>query len=277
MIDEPLPLTKPARRWIVVTSFIAAWMGCGWLLRLDTNAYLVLGVPLTVLFQLFVRRRPIQALWVQQAPLFRLGWKGFAIAGGLSIMPLAELVGSVAEGEWFGCLYCVCAGVGAIGAAYAIRNFRRENVRPLLGCLLITLTLDAIQWSVFLGFKLVELRPAEGGILGRLAVGIASMLEYTAVTFVIEEVTFRMLDSHLHEADRRRGILSAVFISAAWGLWHLPILGEFNWETIGVLLYVHVPYGVCLSLFWRKTGNLLVPGLCHALGDAIRNAITMPG
>ena len=46
-----------------------------------------------------------------------------------------------------------------------------------------------------------------------------------------------------------------------------------TWQGLGLLMYVHVPFGVCLLLFWRKTGNLVVPGLWHALGDAIRNAL----
>ena len=50
-----------------------------------------------------------------------------------------------------------------------------------------------------------------------------------------------------------------------------------TWQTVGLLLYVHVPYGVCLSLFWRKTGNLVIPSLCHSLGDAIRNGIMAGG
>jgi membrane protease YdiL (CAAX protease family) len=59
-------------------------------------------------------------------------------------------------------------------------------------------------------------------------------------------------------------------------LWHLPS-GELSWQTIAVLLYVHVPYGMCLSIFWRKTGNLLIPAASHSLGDAIRNAIMIGG
>ena len=47
--------------------------------------------------------------------------------------------------------------------------------------------------------------------------GVFSLLQYMAVVFAIEEVTFRMLDSHLHEADLGRGVLSAVFISAVRG------------------------------------------------------------
>ena len=131
--------------------------------------------------------------------------------------------------------------------------------------MLITLALDALQWTLFLGFGLVELRPVEGGVPARVGLGVLSLLQYVAALFVLEEVTFRMLDTHLHEADRGRGLGSAVFVSAAWGLWHLPIAGELTWQAVGLLLYVHVPYGVCLSVFWRRTGNLLIPVLCHAL------------
>jgi membrane protease YdiL (CAAX protease family) len=167
--------------------------------------------------------------------------------------------------------------VGAFGAAYALRHFRREHFVPLAWCLLITLTLDVIQWGAFLGLGVVKMSPAENGIAGRVAVGVFSFLQYMAVLFVVEEVTFRMLDSHLHDKEKGRGVLSAVLVSAAWGLWHLPIVDALTWETVGALLCVHVPYGVCLSLFWRKTGNLVVPGLCHALGDSIRNAIMLSG
>jgi membrane protease YdiL (CAAX protease family) len=192
-------------------------------------------------------------------------------------VPLASLAGSAVEQDWVGCLFSLCSVVGAVGATYAMRHFRREHLRLLAWCLLITLALDAVQWSLFFGFGLVEMKPVEGGVPERLAVGVFSLLQYMAVVFVMEEVTFRMLDSHLHEADSGRGILSALFISVEWGLWHLPSGEELTWQGLGLLMYVHVPYGVCLSLFWRKTGILVVPGLCHALGDAIRNALMASG
>src|SRR5215210_8101950 len=210
MRDAPPVASKPGPRYAAVILFVAVWMACGWLLALDPNVYLVLGVPLTVLFQWLVRRGPIRALWVRDAPPFRLGWKGIAIAIALSVVPLAGLVDSAVEQEWGGVLHGLCSVAGAVGAAYALRHFRRDHLRPLGWCLLITLALDAVQWSIFLGFGLVEMRPVEGGIPERVGVGVVSLLQYMAALFVLEEVTFRMLDSHLHEADRRRGILSAV-------------------------------------------------------------------
>jgi membrane protease YdiL (CAAX protease family) len=72
-------------------------------------------------------------------------------------------------------------------------------------------------------------------------------------------------------------VCSAVFVSALWGLWHYPTEGPGNpLATAGLLLLIHIPVGVCLSLGWRKSGNLLVPGIAHAFIDAVRNAIFHP-
>jgi hypothetical protein len=84
MSDEPAVGVRSGPRYVAVILFVSAWMACGWLFPLDPNAYLLLGVPLTVMFQWLVRRRPIRALWVREAPPFRLGWKGVVIAAALS-------------------------------------------------------------------------------------------------------------------------------------------------------------------------------------------------
>ena len=107
-----------------------------------------------------------------------------------------------------------------------------------------------------------------------LLVGIISLFEYMAVVFAIGEVSFRMLDGRRHERSRGRARCRWCSFPRP-GLWHLPISAEITWQSVSALLALHIPYGVCLSLFWRKTGNLVVPGLAHALGDAIRNAITV--
>jgi len=262
-------------RYVAVIFVVGFWLACGWIFRPSVQAYLLLGVPLTVLFQWLIRRRPLRALWVRSAPRFRLGWKGIVIAATLAVLPAVSAIGELAEDQisWAGVFSSAVACVGAVGAAYAIVNFKREHLRLLALCLLITTALDAIQWVIFLGFGLHQMKPIEGGIAARVAILIYSLLLYIAITFVIEEVSFRMLDDHLHQGRPGRGLFSAVVLSAMWGLWHLPLTDELSWSEIGLLLYIHVPYGVVLSLFWRRTGNLLIPGLAHSLGDAIRNAI----
>jgi len=265
----------PLSRYAVVILFVGCWMAYGWIFRPSPQAYLLLGVPLTLLFQWFVRRRPMRALWVRSAPPFRLGWKGITIAALLAVLPAVSAVGELAEDEisWAAVAANAVACLGAVAAAYAIVHFKTKHLRPLAICLLITTTLDAIQWAIFLGTGTLEMKPIEGGFAARLAILCYSLLSYVAITFVIEEVSFRMLDDHLHQEKPGRGLTSAVLLSAIWGLWHLPLTDELSWPVIGLLLYVHVPYGIVLSLFWRRTGNLLIPGLAHSLGDAIRNAI----
>jgi membrane protease YdiL (CAAX protease family) len=274
MANDP-PTTRLISRYAAVILFVGVWMACGWIFRPSIQAYLLLGIPLTILFQSFVRRRPLLALWVREAPRFRLGWKGIAIALALAVLPAMSALGLLAEDEipWAVVVSNAVACVGAVGAAYAIVNFKREHLWLLLLCLAITTALDMIQWSIFLITGEVEIKPIEGGILARVAILLYSLLSYVAITFVMEEVSFRMLDDHLHQGRPGLGLVSAVALSAMWGLWHLPLGEEISWGVIGLLLYVHVPYGVCLSLFWRRTGNLLIPALAHSLGDAIRNAI----
>jgi membrane protease YdiL (CAAX protease family) len=95
---------------------------------------------------------------------------------------------------------------------------------------------------------------------------------------MMEEVAFRgALDSHVRHpgegsgfATRAYGFASAVYVSALWGLWHHPVVPGPVWE----LLPAQVFMGPILSLFWRRSGNLMVPAFAHALNDAVRNAIS---
>ena len=81
-----------ARRYIEVLAFVALWMALGWIFHLDTNSYLLIGVPLVVLFQRFVRQRPLRQLWVRDAAAFRLGLVGIVIAVLLILAPGYDLI-----------------------------------------------------------------------------------------------------------------------------------------------------------------------------------------
>jgi membrane protease YdiL (CAAX protease family) len=76
-----------------------------------------------------------------------------------------------------------------------------------------------------------------------------------------------------HDGEARRG-QSAVFVSAMWGLWHLPVSSMSLPLPLVVaeLVVVHVLLGVPLSFAWRNSRNLAVPALAHAVNDAVRNA-----
>jgi len=59
------------RRVVEIVLFVALWIGIGLRFQLDADAYLLLGIPLTVFFQLAIRRKPIRALWVRSTPAGR--------------------------------------------------------------------------------------------------------------------------------------------------------------------------------------------------------------
>ncbi|HSK53802.1 MAG TPA: hypothetical protein VK908_00980 [Jiangellales bacterium] len=57
---------RPRRRRVVEgVGFVAAWVGLGYLLPVSAEAYLLMGIPLTIAFQVLVRRRPVRELLVR--------------------------------------------------------------------------------------------------------------------------------------------------------------------------------------------------------------------
>lgn len=63
-------------------------------------------------------------------------------------------------------------------------------------------------------------------------------------------------------------------MSGLWGLWHYPIIPHTSVvQVVLTLLLLQVAVGPFLSLFWRKSGNLMVPGFVHATIDSVRNTL----
>jgi membrane protease YdiL (CAAX protease family) len=80
----------------------------------------------------------------------------------------------------------------------------------------------------------------------------------------------------VHHQGEARGWPSAIFVSALWGLWHLPVTSGLPFPLqLLELVGVHVLLGVPLSMSWRRTGNLAGPALAHAVNDAVRNAMML--
>ena len=262
----------PVRRWAEGVVFVAIWVGMGLSIRMDADAYLLLGIPLTLLFQLAIRRAPVRALWVRDAPPFRLGWTGLLVAVGLAILPLLALSHSLAEHEWVQSGWMLCAGVGAIAAGYGLHHFSRATIRPFLLCLA---TAGLVGVAIFV----ISSMAAGGRLRPNPLTGLGSLLLYFPVMFVLEEVSFRgALDSHFHLPGDNLQWLSALAVSALWGLWHFPTVPPEQ-RGLGVavsLIGVHTLVGVPLSLYWRRSGNLAVPGFTHAIIDAVRNALQAP-
>jgi Type II CAAX prenyl endopeptidase Rce1-like len=270
-----------ARGYIEVLAFVALWMALGWILHLDANSYLLIGVPLVVLFQRFVRQRPLQQLWVRDAAAFRLGLVGIVIAGLLILAPGYDLIFvAVPNKSWVVALWLLCAVAGAVFAAFAITHQRasaaRRGLRSFITAVLIGMAImAAIALARHHGI---------GVPFPKLPSLLKQFLLYFTVTFVLEEVVFRgALDSHIYQPPTdgqqrgRSAWLSAIFVSALWGIWHLPLLptgGAAAFAAaIPMLIIVHTLTGVPLSFCWRASGTLVLPAAAHALIDSYRNCV----
>jgi len=180
------------RRWIEAVGFVGIWMALGWLFSLDAVSYLLVGVPLTFLFQLGVRRAPLRVLWVRDAPEFRLGWRGIAPGCALAILPAVATVERAINRDWLQAGWALAAFIGAFAAAYALVNFRRQTWRQLTACLI---------WAGGIGIAwfVISFHIALGRTAPSLTVGITNLLLLFPVCFVLEEVSFRgAIDSHVH-------------------------------------------------------------------------------
>jgi len=83
----------------------------------------------------------------------------------------------------------------------------------------------------------------------------------------------------LHHPDDPLPDASAILGSVLWGLWHLPIVPPEarGLRTVYSLIGVHSLIGIPLAVFWRRSGNLVIPAFTHALIDAVRNALRVSG
>lgn len=252
---------------------MAVWMALGFVTGADANQYLLLGVPLTVVFQRLVAVRPLRTLWVRDASEFHLGVSGAASALVFAVTPAYLLVrqlvsprtsSTAAELTWL-----LCAVFGSVGAGYSFRHFSRPTLRALIGCLVTAGAIGvALLVAAWLARKPNMLPP------GAAVTALRWFLLYLPVTFVLEEVFFRgALDAYIYRPGEPNRWGAAVFVSALWGLWHLPIVSSLGIAVVVGLVFVHTAVGVPLSLYWRQSGNLAVPGVAHAAIDAVRNAL----
>jgi membrane protease YdiL (CAAX protease family) len=251
-------------------------MVLGTLLHPGKEGYLLLGVPLTALFQIAIRRQPLRALWVRDAPPFRLTKVAWGVALVLAALPALSALADLGAGKWISAAFDGIIAVGAFPAVYCLWNLTRSDWRQLAACLLLTFALDVVFRTVLWMLHLEGLpHPLNAKSLLILAVEIPV---FVPTMFVMEEVAFRgLLDSHLHPnpVEQGPGWLSAAYVSALWGIWHLPLVLTHGKSWLGLvvlLLAAHIPFGIVLSVFWRRTGNLLVPGAAHTLLDAVRDA-----
>ena len=187
--------------------------------------------------------------------------------------PAIVAVNGVRDGELALFGWGLAGVVGAFGAVYALRAMDRDAVRSTIRTTLIT---GAVLVAIMVAYRL-----GTGGFNGNVAAAatttVISLLTYLPVVFVMEEVMFRgLIDTYLHGSTPGPDRASALYGSALWGIWHLPVafiaLGVF---TIPYLVVVHTILGYFFVTSWRQSGNLAAPGIAHAVIDALRNAVAV--
>lgn len=269
-VSAPPTESSVRRRTAEAIAFVAVWVTVGYLLPLSNNGYLLLGMPLTVLFQLVVRRRPVRELFVAGSTRFRLDGPGAMLAVALGAVPCAFAVRSLAAADWTGVGWYLAATFGAACAAFALRN---GDLRSTLRSAVLPMAVGSTGMAlVYSAAHVVTGAPLSASAIAHALVLYTAL--YFPATFLLEEVTFRgALDAHLHHPSEGRGLKSAVLVSALWGLWHLPVSGGLLPFPIQAaeLVVVHIALGVPLSIAWRRTRNLASPALAHAVNDAVRN------
>ena len=263
--------SKTYIRYIYVALFVAIYIIIGYLFNLKPQSYLLAGIPLTCFFQLFIVRQPLHKLWLREGEKFRLNKSGWIITLCFTVFPIYKIVELASQGKltFVNSAYYSAAILGALGVGYCYSAFTKKTTKDFLLCFGIIAVLR-MSWFLFpFIFGDQEFNPD-------YIQGIKSLLTYIPVAFVVEEVVFRgMLDTYIHPSKKTNGLWSAIFISCLWGLWHLPLSIDKNllWIVFLCLRSIGL-WGIFLSIFWRRTGNLAVPAFTHAFVDAIRDTVS---
>jgi membrane protease YdiL (CAAX protease family) len=266
-------LDRRSARFALATLVIGGYMAVGFAFRLGAEGYLLVGIPLTIAFQLLVVRRPIRSLWLREAPPMRLTLRSILAVAVVAIAPAIVAAGGLGTGNVAIIGWGLAGMVGAVGAVYAMRAMDPGAIRTTLRA---TLGGGAVLVGVMVAYRL-----ATGGFHGNVGAAMAttviSVATYLPVVFVMEEVLFRgLIDPYLRGSARGPDRASALYGSALWGIWHLPVASlGLGILTIPYLVIVHTIIGSFLVTSWRRTDNLAVPGIAHAVIDALRNAVAV--
>lgn len=258
-------------RYALTILFMVVYISLGFIFRLNAVSYLLLGIPLTIIFQLSVARQALYKLWLRESEKFSLTKLGWTITLCFIAFPIYQTI-LLATQDTLTLLnlgYYSAAILGAFGAGYCYSNFTKKTAKDFLLCFGITAVLRA-------GFYFLPFLTGKNEFNPDYIRAIKSLLTYIPVAFVVEEVLFRgMLDTYIHQSQKADRIWSALFISVLWGLWHLPLSanGSKSIWFVALASTTISLWGVILSVFWRRTGNIAVPGFSHAFADAIRDGL----
>lgn len=273
--DTSKPIGSNSRlfRFLVVTLLVALYIITGIYLHLNKAEYQILGVPLLIFFQTIIHRQPLRTLWVRSGKPIVYNVRFFAIWFAFSLYPVYEIATYLEQSNPSNAALWGITIIGAFGFSYALNNMRFENYRQLALCILTVILLGGIPTILqFIGHH-----SAANFSLSTILEAAGTTILFLPAGFMVEEVFFRgALDTYIHRGEKGTGWISAIYVSALWGLWHLPgqiILPGHLISTILALVISQILIGVPLSYWWRKSGNLTVNDTAHALLDTIRNVL----
>lgn len=263
-------------KYAEVSIFVILYIAIGFIFKLDVNQYLLIGVPLGLTFQLFIRKKSIHSAWVRTDESFVFNKIALLYSIVFSIYPTYKII-KLCSQESFTItilLYNICILVGAFAYGYALSKMTKKTAKDSLMC---WLTAGFAGSAMFIALAVIQYLVKTTPIHFDIEKFFVSMLMYTPIVFIIEEVIFRgILDDHISVNDEKTNHLSMIFISCLWGWWHLPtVSGGISELLVASLVFPisHTLTGYFLSKYWRKSGNLLTPGFSHAFVDAVRNAM----
>ncbi len=136
MTRSPVGERSRPLRFLIVTLVVAVYTGLGFLLHPNLKGYMLLGIPLLLIFQLGIQRQPLRALWVSSGPPLRLDAWFLILWALVSLVPAYQVLMEAAPGDLASVLYSAVPIAGGFGLAYALRAMRAQNVWQLGLCIL---------------------------------------------------------------------------------------------------------------------------------------------
>jgi hypothetical protein len=127
--NERLDGPSRRRRLLEGAGFVVVWVTLGYLFPGDDETYLLMGIPLTIAFQVAVRRRPLRELWVTDATRFSLDRRGLLFAAVFIAAPVYFGSTVLADGDWTLIGWYVAAVIGAVCVPHS-----RSERPPWLPC-----------------------------------------------------------------------------------------------------------------------------------------------
>jgi membrane protease YdiL (CAAX protease family) len=250
-------------------------MTCGWCLPHGTDYYLYIGIPLVLIFQRGIAKQPLRRLWVRadECKPFRFDRTGFALVLVLMAVPALNLTKNLHS--WNLELAFISSFIGVIPAAFALRRQTKEGLSRGMFYFSLGIVMSfmySATFAIIYGRSILF-------SLEKIPLFADQFFVMFTQCFVEEEVVFRGdLDTYLAPpvGDPAKRWTSAVFVSALWGLWHVPLNHPTLRElplTVVLVIFASVLIGVPLSLCWRRSGTLVLPSAAHALADCYRNMV----